>query len=88
MEFLVIVLILSVFVGLFFLLINDNPSANRKQDVDVEDDLIMLMDLNDDDYRDGWGRGSSDWQHSDMKDMAYFYVYKLYEQLVEKGNLK
>ena len=52
MEFLVIVLILSVFVGLFFLLINDNPSANRKQDVDVEDDLIMLMDLNDDDYMD------------------------------------
>ena len=52
MEFFVIVLILSVFVGLFFLLINDNPSANRKQDVDVEDDLIMLMDLNDDDYMD------------------------------------
>ena len=52
MEFLVNVLILSVFVGLFFLLINDNPSANRKQDVDVEDDLIMLMDLNDDDYMD------------------------------------
>ena len=52
MEFLVIVLILSVFVGLFFLLIYDNPSANRKQDVDVEDDLIMLMDLNDDDYMD------------------------------------
>lgn len=52
MEFLVIVLILSVFVGLFFFLINDNPSANRKQDVDVEDDLIMLMDLNDDDYMD------------------------------------
>ena len=49
---------------------------------------IENHDLNDDDYRDGWGRGSSDWQHSDMKDMAYFYVYKLYEQLVEKGNLK
>mgnify|MGYP003314582246 CR=1 FL=1 len=28
------------------------------------------------------------WQHSDMKDMAYFYVYKLYEQLVQKGNLR
>ena len=35
-----------------------------------------------------WGRGSPDWQHSDMKDMAYFYVYKLYEQLMQKGNLK
>ena len=40
-----------------------------------------------------WGRCSShkygtDWQHSDMKDMAYLYVYKLYEQLIQKGNLK
>ena len=37
----------------------------------------------------GWGRASShkyglDWQHSDMKDMAYFYVHKLYEQLIQK----
>ena len=30
-----------------------------------------------------------DWQHSDMKDMAYFYVYKLYDEIVnQKGNLK
>lgn len=42
----------------------------------------------------GWGRpavnGEYPWKHSDMKDLAYFYVYKLYEQLVspEKGNLK
>ena len=36
----------------------------------------------------GWGRGSPDWHHSDMKDMAYFYVYKLYEQLIQKGDLK
>lgn len=28
------------------------------------------------------------WLHSDMKDMAYFYVYKLYEQIIEKGHLK
>ena len=40
----------------------------------------------------GWGRpavkNQTPWQHSDMKDMAFFYVYKLYEQLVRKGNLK
>ena len=41
----------------------------------------------------GWGRkaekdGSQPWKHSDMKDIAYFYVYKLYEQLITKGNLK
>ena len=40
-----------------------------------------------------WGRDENhmyglNWQHSDMKDMAYFYVYKLYEQLVQKGNLR
>lgn len=28
------------------------------------------------------------WLHSDMKDMAYFYVYKLFDQIVEKGGLK
>lgn len=43
-------------------------------------------------YRNGWGRShpvfEDSWLHSDMKDMAYFYVYKLYEQLVQKGNLK
>ena len=42
----------------------------------------------------GWGRAFGDnnvtppWKHSDMKDIAYFYVYKLYEQLITKGNLK
>ena len=39
----------------------------------------------------GWGRThpvfADSWLHSDMKDMAFFYVYKLYEQLVQKGNL-
>ena len=41
----------------------------------------------------GWGRNDDvyldKWFHSDMKDMAYFYVYPLYDELVnEKGNLK
>ncbi len=40
----------------------------------------------------GWGRDGGvrrqNWLHSDMKDMAYFYVYELYEQLVIKGSLK
>ena len=39
-----------------------------------------------------WGRKHKSfqkaWLHSDMKDMAYFYVYKLYEQLTTKGNLE
>ena len=54
---------------------------------------IENHDLNaDDDYRSGWGRvpigESIPWKHSDMKDMSYFYVYKLYEELTEKGCLK
>ena len=53
---------------------------------------IENHDLNSSDYRNGWGRpaieGELPWLHSDMKDMAYFYVYKLYEQLIQKGNLK
>ena len=49
-------------------------------------------DLNDSRYRSGWvgdtSRGN-DWKHSDMKDVAYFYVWPLYNELVnEKGNLK
>jgi len=48
--------------------------------------------LNDSNYRNGWGRNHPNfgtaWLHSDMRDMAYFYVYKLYEQLVQKGGLK
>ena len=50
------------------------------------------FNLNSDDFRNGWGRNHSvfedSWLHSDMKDMAFFYVYKLYEQLVQKGRLK
>ena len=40
----------------------------------------------------GWGRDhnvyKSSWLHSDMKDMAFFYVYPLYNDLATKGNLK
>ena len=49
-------------------------------------------DLNSSEYRNGWGRpavrNQTPWLHSDMKDMAFFYVYKLYEQLIQKGHLK
>lgn len=39
-----------------------------------------------------WARPSENdgvpWKHSDMKDVAYYYVYKLFEQLIQEGNLK
>lgn len=57
------------------------------------DEKIENHDLNGAAYQNGWGRYHSsygtDWQHSDMKDMAYFYVYKLYDEIVnQKGSLK
>ena len=40
----------------------------------------------------GWGGHSANevapWKHSDMKDIAYYYVFKLYQQLIEKGGLR
>ena len=49
-------------------------------------------DLNGASYRNGWGRSHKTyldkWFHSDMKDMAYYYVYPLYDELKTKGNLK
>ena len=54
------------------------------------------MNLNSDDggisRPNRWGRNhptfNDSWLHSDMKDMAFFYVYKLYDQLVQRGALK
>ena len=28
------------------------------------------------------------WLHSDMKDVSYFYNFKFYEKVKEKGNLR
>ena len=58
----------------------------------LRDDLVTSIDLNGTSFRNGWGRNHSTfgnaWFHSDMKDMAYFYVYKLYDEIVEKGGFK
>jgi hypothetical protein len=39
-----------------------------------------------------WGRNHEDygarWLHSDAKDMAYFYTHKLFDKLVEEGELE
>ena len=45
-------------------------------------------DLNGGAFRNGWGRDSSGWKHSDMKDMAFYFVHKLYSQLTLKADLK
>ena len=43
------------------------------------------------DRPNGWPERSDyqdQWLHSDMKNVAYFYVYKFYDKVIEKGNLK
>jgi len=43
-------------------------------------------------HKNGWGRSGNpyndQWLHSDMKDMAYYYVFRLYDELVQniQGN--
>ena len=61
--------------------------------IDLDMSTIPSDDLNSSKYRHGWGRPPSDnerfWLHSDMKDMAYFYVYKLYDNIVKtRGGLQ
>ena len=53
------------------------------------------FDMNSDRYRNnGWGRpverGLQPWKHSDIKDIAYYYISKLFEELAspQKGDLK
>ena len=31
----------------------------------------------------GWPRPNGDWQHSDVKNVSYYYVYKLFERLLK-----
>ena len=53
----------------------------------VEDNHNMQTDT-----PNGWPRkNDSDeahWLHSDIKNMAYFYIYPAFNQILEKGNLK
>jgi hypothetical protein len=54
---------------------------------------IQSFNLDNPQYRSSWGRRSNhkyrtEWQHSDMKDMAFSYVTPLYRELVTKGDLK
>ena len=64
----------------------------------ASDRIVQNVDMNQASEESGvprpnqWGRShptfGSSWLHSDMKDMAFFYVYELYEQLMQKGGLK
>lgn len=70
-----------------------SPVGGNSVGNDVAENIDMNDDSNDGILRpNGWGRNDDvyleNWFHSDMKDMAYFYVYPLYDELKTKGNLK
>jgi hypothetical protein len=49
--------------------------------------------LNVSQFQKGWGRDvteddSTPWLHSDIKDMAYRYIYPLFKEFVERGSMK
>ena len=41
--------------------------------------------MHDDMPRDGWPRDQFEWLHSDIKDVSYFYVYKLFNYILQGG---
>ena len=53
--------------------------------------MFNLNDVNDISRPNDWptraGYGTR-WLHSDMKDVAFYYNYKFYEKVAEKGGLK
>lgn len=53
--------------------------------------MFNLNDVNDIQRPHGWPTRSTypgRWLHSDMKNVAFYYNYKFYEKVAEKGNLK
>ena len=50
---------------------------------DQQDRNVNLMDL-----KDGWPRSAGRWLHSDAKNVAYRYNYKLWEKWVDDGGLR
>ena len=57
----------------------------------------LYFDMNTKGRANDWGRPDDPnllegeempWLHSDIKDMAYFYVFKFFEKLKEKGELE
>jgi hypothetical protein len=55
---------------------------------DEDDENVTSFGL---DRPNGWptrSRWNDRWLHSDMKDISYFYNFKFYEKVVEKGNLR
>ena len=55
------------------------------------DNMVNLNDATKIERPNSWPQGrryGSQWTHSDMKDVAYYFNFKFYEKVVEKGELR
>jgi hypothetical protein len=46
------------------------------------------LNMNTSAFQSGWPRTDTDWHHSDMREVAYLFTYKLFDKFVELGGLK
>ena len=53
-------------------------AAGRNPTDGVSENYNMQSEL-----PNGWPRSGNDWQHSDIKNVSYYYVYKLFEKLLK-----
>ena len=68
-------------------------SATGKRRLPANCPVVGNLNLNTTDFKSNeWGRNhpvyTKRWLHSDVKDMAFQCVYKLFEDIVTKGELK
>lgn len=53
-------------------------AAGRNETRGVSGNYDMQSEL-----PNGWPRPDGDWQHSDVKNVSYYYVHKLFERLLK-----
>jgi hypothetical protein len=71
------------------------PVGSNKLD-DLDSRLMPERNIDLNNLKEGGANGRwpekrgmrKDWRHSDLKDVAYFFTYKAYDQLAEQGDLK
>jgi hypothetical protein len=58
-------------------------AAGANETGGVENNYNMQIDT-----PNGWPREDFEWLHSDIKNMAYYYIYPAFDKILQKGNLK
>ena len=66
--------------------VTDNIDLNKSSIDDSTEGQIVITRTNGWPTRSDWEEPR--WLHSDLKDIAYFYLYKFFENVILKGNLK